>query len=209
MRRWRFPQRNRRATAIWQRCEHDQGAQILEFAASLPLLVVFVVGVFDFSGALSIKQKLTNAAREAARVAAADPANDLGSTFTSPPPGAPVSVSDAYQVVDNYLLSQKMDDCGLKNSPPTKSKTSGLTWSYTANGCANTTSSYSLTLTINRGCLDNQSIGKVRMDLVDTCITIQYPYKWRFNSVITLLVPNAKYGGVTYISAAATAFNEN
>lgn len=207
MLRWSFHRRVRTASALWQQCKHDQGAQILEFAVSLPLLVVFVVGIFDFTGALSIKQKLTNAAREAARVAAADPANDLSST--SAPPAVPVSVSDAYQVVDNYLLSEKIDDCDLKDATPTKSKTSSLTWTYTAKSCANTTSSYSLTLTINRGCLNNQTIGSVAIDLVDTCITIQYPYKWRFNSVITLLVPTAKYGGVTYISAAATAFNEN
>ncbi|MGB8729537.1 MAG: TadE family protein, partial [Candidatus Sulfotelmatobacter sp.] len=57
----------------------DHASQIVEFALSLPLLVLFVVGIFDFSGAISLKQKLTNAAREAARVAAADPASDLGS----------------------------------------------------------------------------------------------------------------------------------
>ena len=53
-------------------------AQIVEFAVSLPLLILFVVGIFDFSNAVSLKQKLTNAARETARVAAADSANDLG-----------------------------------------------------------------------------------------------------------------------------------
>src|SRR5580704_15539947 len=79
----------------------DRGSQIVEFALSLPLLVLFVVGIFDFSGAISLKQKLTNAAREAARVAAADPASDLGS-----PSGAqPASVLDAFYVVDNYLTS--------------------------------------------------------------------------------------------------------
>ena len=87
----------------------DRASQIVEFALSLPLLVLFVVGIFDFSGAISLKQKLTNAAREAARVAAADPANDLGS-----PSGAqPASVLDAFYVVDNYLISEKLNDCGL------------------------------------------------------------------------------------------------
>jgi len=37
----------------------------VEFALSLPLLVFFVIGIFDFSSAISLKQKLTNAAREA------------------------------------------------------------------------------------------------------------------------------------------------
>src|SRR6202034_4739330 len=84
----------------------DRASQIVEFAISLPLLVLFVVGIFDFSGAISLKQKLTNAAREAARVAAADPANDLGNAS-----GVPVSVLDAFFVVDNYLISEKLNDC--------------------------------------------------------------------------------------------------
>ncbi|MFZ0759119.1 MAG: TadE family protein, partial [Candidatus Sulfotelmatobacter sp.] len=68
----------RAAVVLWRGTTDDRAAQIVEFALSLPLLVVFVVGIFDFSGALTLKQKLTNAAREGARVAAADPANDLG-----------------------------------------------------------------------------------------------------------------------------------
>ena len=45
----------------------DWGAQMVEFAVALPLLVLFVVGIFDFSGAFTLKQKLTNVARDAAR----------------------------------------------------------------------------------------------------------------------------------------------
>src|SRR5260370_12227021 len=86
----------------------DRASQIVEFALSLPLLVVFVVGIFDFTGALSLKQKLTNAAREAARVAAADPANDLNNTATTP-----VSVTDPFQLPDNYLISEKVNHYDL------------------------------------------------------------------------------------------------
>ncbi len=35
-----------------------QGSAILEFAIVLPLLVVFVVGIYDFSGAFNQKQKI-------------------------------------------------------------------------------------------------------------------------------------------------------
>ncbi len=78
----------------------DRAAQIVEFAVSLPLLVVFVVGIFDFSNAFTLKQKLTNIARDAARAAAIDPANDL-----SLPSGVvPVSVMDAFQIIDNYMI---------------------------------------------------------------------------------------------------------
>ena len=57
--------------------EESGGAQLVEFAVALPLLVVFVVGIFDFSGAFTLKQKLTNVARDTARAAAAAPSNDV------------------------------------------------------------------------------------------------------------------------------------
>jgi len=182
---------------------NEQAAQILEFALSLPLLVVFVVGIFDFSGALSVKQKLTNAAREAARVAAADPANDLGNTA-----GVPASVIDAFQVVDKYLLSEKINDCGLGSSLPARSGTATLTWISTATGCGSVPPN-GIILTINRGFMTQQTIGGITTDVINTKVTIQYAYKWRFNSVITLLVPRAAYASVSYITTTATAYNEN
>jgi Flp pilus assembly protein TadG len=175
----------------------DCGSQVVELALSLPLLVLFVVGIFDFSGALALKQKLTNAAREGARVAAADPANDLGNTS-----GLPVSVSDAYQVVDNYLLSEKINDCGLQGTTPTPT---GLTWtSPTLTGCPN---SSGLVLTINRGCLTPESGGPPTVNVVNTCVTITYPYSWRFTGVSALF--GGGFAGPTGITTTAVAFNEN
>jgi Flp pilus assembly protein TadG len=178
----------------------ENGAsQIVEFAVSLPLLAVFVVGIFDFSGAFSLKQKLTNAAREGARAAASGPANDLTNPTTSN--GVPASVNDAFWVVDNYLTSEKINDCGLSTAIAT---TSQLTWTYTAkrNGCPGN----GVKLTINRGC--PVSVGGSTANAVATCVKVQYSYQWRFNSVITLLVP-ATYQGITDLSSSATALNEN
>jgi hypothetical protein len=193
----------RLTSGLRRNCVDERAAQIAEFAISLPLLVVFVVAIFDFSGALSLKAKLTNAAREGARVAAADPVNDLGNGSAVPP----VSVSDAFYVVDNYLLSEKINDCGLSTAQPVQSGTS-LTWISTATGCPSLLPN-TLILTINRGCMTPQTIGATTTDVINTCVKIQYPYKWRFNSVITLLVPSAVYGSVTSITTTATAFNEN
>jgi len=188
-------QQIRLARARWVH-EDDRAAQIVEFAVSLPLLVVLVVGIFDFSGALSLKQKLTNAAREGARVAAADPANDLGSA------SLPASVADAYQVVDNYLLSEKINDCGLIAMKPTK--TTGLTWVSTATtGCPGT----GLQLTINRGCLASQNVGATAVNVVNTCVTIVYPYSWRFSGVAGLF--GGRFLPPASITANAAAFNEN
>jgi Flp pilus assembly protein TadG len=172
------------------------GSQIVEFALSLPLLVLFVVGIFDFSGALSLKQKLTNAAREGARVAAADPANDLGDASGL----LPVSVSDAYQAVDNYLISEKVNDCGLQGTTPTETAT--LIWtSPTLTGCPNNSG---LVLTINRGCVVQQTSGTYA---VNTCVTILYPYPWQFGGVTGLF--GGRFALPTGIPATAVAFNEN
>jgi Flp pilus assembly protein TadG len=172
----------------------------VEFALSLPLLVLFVVGIFDFSGAISLKQKVTNAAREAARVAAADPANDLGSSVQ------PASVLDAFYVVDNYLISEKLNDCGLSGTLPTQ--TAGtLTWVSTVSGCPGGGASGTLTLTINRGCVKTQAISGNTVNLVGTCVTILYPYKWQYSSVTGLL--GITFIGPTGITTTASAFNEN
>lgn len=177
----------------------DRASQIVELALSLPVLVLFVVGIFDFSGALTLKQKLTNAAREGARVAAADPASDMAASV-------PVAVSDAFQVVDNYLLSEKINDCGLSGggTPPTPTQ-AALTWTYTAtgSGCPGN----GITLTINRGCATTAAQSSNTVYLIATCVTINYAYKWRFNSVGGLV--GGKVIGPSTITTTAQAFNEN
>lgn len=173
------------------------GSQIVEFALSVPLLVLFVVGIFDFSGALSLKHKLTDAVREGARVAAADPATDLNAAL-------PVSVSDAFQVVDNYLLSEKINDCGLATAAAPAP--ANLVWTYQANtGCPGVANP-GLQLTINRGCKSQQTINAAPVNLIGTCVTIVYPYIWQFTSVAGLF---SSFTGPTNITTSAMAFDEN
>jgi Flp pilus assembly protein TadG len=175
----------------------NTASQLAEFAVSLPLLVVFVVGIFDFGGAFTVKQKLANAAREGARAAAAGPASDVGRSSA-----APVSVNDAVQVVDNYLLGENINDCGLNGS---SGLGASLTWTYhvTITGppvC-------DLKLIINRGCTTQKNTAEGTVYVVDTCVTIEYAYNWRFNNVIGLL-----RGSLTLpskLTTTAVAFNEN
>src|SRR6202161_938460 len=171
----------------------DCASQVAELALSLPVLVLFVVGIFDFSGALTLKQKLTNAAREGARVSASDPASDMYATV-------PVSVNDAAQVVDNYLASEKINDCGLGPTLPAPAQTN-LTWTYTATGDGWPGSG--ITVAINRGCstLENG------INLIGTCVTITYAYKWQFNSVSGLV--GTRVVGPATLTTTAEAFNEN
>jgi Flp pilus assembly protein TadG len=177
----------------------EGAAQIVEFAVSLPLLMLFVVGIFDFSNAVSLKQKLTNAAREAARVAAADSANDLG----APSAGVPASVGDAFQAADNYLLADKVNDCGL--STAAAPAPTGLTWTYTAagGGCPGA----GISVVINRACTSPITVNAGTLNLIGTCITITYTYKWQFNNIAS------NFGwtglGTSSLTAKAQALNEN
>ena len=189
--------------------ENERGAQLVEFAVALPLLVVFVVGIFDFSGAFTLKQRLTNIARDAARASAVDPTNDLQSVTT------PVSVMDAFQIVDNYLIANNINDCGIQSSSGTSSV---LTWTFTAsgNGCV----SPGLTIIVNRGyyypstgaalptvTCPVQAVGNAQTAVISTCVSIQYAYAWRFGRVASLLGPSASLP--VQISAVAVAMNEN
>jgi len=189
----------------------DRAAQLVEFAVALPLLVLFVVGIFDFSNAFTFKQKLTNIARDAARVAAGDPANDLQAPSTP----APASVIDAFQVVDNYLVANRINDCGiaLSGSP------TGLTWTSTANGNGCLTGG--LTIVINRGyyftasaatqpaaanCAAPQLAGPQTV-VIGTCVSVQYAYPWRFGGIASVLGANTVLPST--ITGTAVAMNEN
>jgi len=181
---------------------------VVETALSLPLLVFFVVGIFDFSGALTLKQKLTNAAREGARVAASDPASDMFATK----PAVPVAVSDAIQVVDNYLVSEKINDCGLVPAPPTPPPAptqSNLTWTYSSTGsCPGS----GISVAINRGStgIDFCSPASTQENgiyLIGTCVTIKYAYKWQFGGVSGLF--GGSFIGPSTLTTSAAAFNEN
>jgi Flp pilus assembly protein TadG len=188
---------------------------MVEFAVSLPLLIVMVVGIFDFSGAFTLKQKLNNAARNGARAAAADPATDLanGGLSCASLNSCPASVSDAYQVVDNYLNAEKINDCGIK--PSSASQPAPLTWSFTASTPGPPPCIF--TVAINRGWIINNTTSDCTRpvasatppDLIGTCVQVSYAYNWHFNSVITVLVPGAGYPGTTMLTTSSVAFNEN
>ncbi len=174
-----------------------QAAALIEFAVALPLLVVLVVGIFDFGGAFNVKQKLSNAVREGARFGAAQPTNDLSISIQKPP-----SVDAIRFLVDSYLQKANLNDCGLSTLPE-PAQGGGFVWVYNATtGCPG-----ALTLTISRVVLVPAIIGGNTVTMVCTTVQISYPYQWHFNSVIQLLVPGASYAGVSQIPGDATAVN--
>src|ERR1017187_2200586 len=98
----------------------QDGSAILEFAIALPLLVVFIVGIYDFGGAFNQKQKIEQAAQEGAIVAGALPTSDLvpesGTTLSLQPVAVAVLNSLAGSGV--IIPSSSGNTCNLSSPPP-------------------------------------------------------------------------------------------
>jgi Flp pilus assembly protein TadG len=98
---------NKVGTALWShilRLRGIEAAALIEFAVALPLLVVLVIGIFDFGGAFNLKQELNNAVREGARFGASQPTNDLLNS------GTPPTVDAVRYLVASYLQAMRVND---------------------------------------------------------------------------------------------------
>jgi len=187
------------------RLGESDGQQLVEFAVSLPLLVVLVVGVFDFGSAFTVKQKVAGIAAEAARVGAMQPGNDL--SFNTGDCTELVGVCAVRDVVDHSLVDAKMNDCGLGSASPTPQGRNSLTWTFTANtNCPGT-----LTLTVNRGYTYTTTLASPfsgsTYTIEATQVTLSYPYRWQFGKVIQLVAPGRTFTGPTQLTSIATMQN--
>lgn len=177
--------------------KNECGAALLEFAIALPLLVVFVVGIFDFSGAFNQKQKVEQAVQEGAIVAGAQPMGDIATTTNDPESLHPV-VSAVFNSLagSGVLPNANVGGCA---APGTASPPTALKWTYTIPNCPN-----DLVITIDRGSVS----GVGSLVAVETSVQVAYPYHWRFNSVIQVLFPGANYAAVTSVTESATVHNQ-
>jgi hypothetical protein len=186
----------RSAAPIIEKLANDGASQIAEFAVSAPLLLVFVVGIFDFGGAYNVKQKMSAAAEEGATTAASQTTTDLSQ---SPPPSNQAPLNAVF----NYLANEKViasgGTCTTTGAVPIRAN---LTWNYTITGCPD-----SLLIIINRGNVFSWVGGVVKV--VGTDVSVSYPYHWRFSSVIQLIAPGATFLGTTQITADAVAVNQS
>lgn len=177
-----------------------QGAAILEFAVALPILVVFVVGIYDFSAAFNQKQKIEQAAQEAAILAASEPMSDIASGNANPASLQAVAIA-----VYNSLVASGVLPTGTCSPPGTASGPTGLTWTYKIKNCNPAHTADDLVITINRGWVSTSSTPAS----VGTVVTVQYTYYWQFNSIIQLLFPGSNsYAPTTLLTEAATAHNQ-
>jgi TadE-like protein len=181
------------------------GSSLLEFAITLPLLVVFIVGIYDFSGAFNTKLKIQHAAQLGAIVAAAQPTNDLDPTNSTP---GPDSLQPVVTVVFNSLAADGVlplaGTSGSCKAPQPSVSNSGLAWNYQISGCSGNPGD-TLLIAINRGVV----AGVGTPVTVGTTVQVSYPYHWRFNSAIQLLFPGpSSYAAITTLTEEATVHNQ-
>ena len=200
-----------------ERFGHIEGSAILEFAITLPILVVFVVGIFDFGGAFNQKQKIEQAAQEGAIVAAAQPMSDIVTSSSSAPTN-PNSLQPVVTAIFNSLaasgvLPNANQSGGTCKPPSTPSSQAALAWTYQVPGCSSNPPSTStgcfgdtsdtLYIVINRGWVSGTS-----PTVIGTMVTVSYDYDWRFNSAIQLLIPGSGFAARTCLAESSSVHNQ-
>ena len=170
----------------------NSGSQLLEFALVLPMLLVFVVGISDFGGVFNLKHRLSNAAREGARLAVTEGTLDLTAG------GTPPSVDAVRQVVSNYLSNAGITQCKISTSA---SSPVGLSWTFnsSSSGCG------TFALVIDRNNTATQVGGTT---VIMTHVTITYPYTWTFNKVFGLMKPGSSLTLPSSVSSDAFMQNQ-
>jgi Flp pilus assembly protein TadG len=179
-----------------------EGSALVEFALVVPLLVVFIVGIFDFSGAYIQKQKIGHAAQVGAVVAVGQPTGDRDPAVGDPESLRPVValIFDSL-AADGVLPLAKQGNCIPTAAGVTNNQ---LQWTYTISDCS--AAGDVLTLIIDRGSVGAGVAGNPHT--VSTAVTVSYPYHWRFNGVIQLVTPGASYAAITDLRQTASVHNQ-
>jgi hypothetical protein len=191
-----------------------EGSALLEFAIALPILLVFVVGIYDFSDALNQKQKIQQAVQEGAIVAGSQPTSDLQSASGS----NPTSVQAVAAAVLNSLTGSGVLASGACSAPGTPTLLPPTTWKYTIT-C--NTPADSLIISINRGwvcgsppplqCPSSSSPSCTGSPVaIGSSVAVTYPYHWKlFGSVLQLITPGPNsYSTPTTLAECASVHNQ-
>ena len=162
-----------------------EGAQLLEFAFMLPLLLALLVGVVDFGAALVKRDKIANAAREGARIAIVQSTLDLAQPN-------PLTVQAIRNSVVSYLNGAGLPATLTGTAP---CGTGLFSWTYClTNG--------------GRVQIERQFIVNVNGTLV-LCsrVTVRYPHNWSIGAILKLLAPSSNLSNPIMIPVDATMKN--
>jgi Flp pilus assembly protein TadG len=173
------------------------GSQLLEFALVLPFLLVLLTGIIDFGYAFNLKQKLNNAAREGARLAATEEVYCSGNG-QAPCIPAPDSVQAVRDEVANYLTNAGLNGCVVATTATYAATNQAWTYSSSSTGCN------SFSLKVETGF----TYANGGTTVVASRVTLSYPYAWVFfNRIIGLLVSGSSYGSSITITTDAIMQN--
>lgn len=160
-----------------RRFRSDSGSQLVELGLVLPILFLLIVGIWDLGSAIAMKQKLTNAAREAARISASNSTNMPLSCATAAQPApcctgsTPCSITAAADATFEYLHQANIDkDNCLSGATPNNS---GYVWTWTC-------SSNSAELKINHAYVTIVN----GVANTNTRVTLIYPSPWQLGSFL-------------------------
>ena len=146
------------------------GAELVEFALVLPLLLLLIAGVWDFGSAFLLKDKMTNAAREGARIAVSTPLKTADCSSSTP-----CSIVAAADAVKQYMSGAGNDaGCIVPDQPS----------SFTVPDRANYVCESGIALDIDRGSAIETGAGAIPA----TRVTLTFPVRW---VLIGRLLPGA------------------
>lgn len=160
-----------------------RGVELVEFALALPLLLLLLVGIFDFGSFFALRQKMTVAVREAARIVVSSPLSDYSCASATP-----CSIVAAANAVVQAMANAGASVACIQPASPTSSAT--LQWTYS---CADSTS-----LVINRG---YSFAGPGNTVVPATRVSLAYPIRWRLLSFLP------GFSSATKITTRATMQN--
>ena len=165
---------------MWGR---EGGATLAEFAVTLPLLAAIAYAVFDFGGALVLKQKLEQAVYETARLAASQSTDD----FTSATVDTAGSIAALRDSVARNLRAAGVNDCGLLGTASTAPSPTTAVWVYTVSGggCP-----APMVLTIRR---QNAITVLGSGTMFYSRVTLQYPYAYHLGAILSVLTPGGTF----------------
>lgn len=134
----------------------EGGAQLLEFALVLPILLALVIGAWDFGSAFALKDKMTNAARDAARVSVSN--SVIAPSGSSAPcaqagAAAPCTIVAAVNALKQYMTNAGVDLSCIDPSSPSSTGPDPEEYTFT---CASVPL---LSITIDRSALVPQPTG--------------------------------------------------
>jgi Flp pilus assembly protein TadG len=140
----------------------DRGSEIVEAAATLPLMFMILIGIFWFGQAFSTYGTITRAAQEGARAAVAPVCSTCAPVGTQ--------AGNAYTAIQNILVTSKLDPTKLQAPSTIPSLLS-----CTTNVPVSCDPSQTTICVQSSVLLSNEVTGT---GLCGTSVTFQYPYQF-------------------------------